>query len=195
MRCVDQRQERTMKTVFIIALVCVGSLATTWPTTAGGQGRKGPPGNKKGAEDSGAIVVNARSPASATSTAATTSKEPWVHVNVVISDDERRVIRGYVDHCNAPDARGRKGQGLPPGLAKKVARGKGLPPGWQKKCVGGQIMPVEVYEHCHPLPPELVVKLPPPPPGTITVTIGGKVVRLVKATREILDVFDVHVRL
>ena len=57
----------------------------------------------------------------------------------------------------------------------------------------GQIMPVEVYERTHPLPPELVVKLPPPPSGTITVTVGGKVVRLLQATREILDVFDVHV--
>jgi hypothetical protein len=42
----------------------------------------------------------------------------------------------------------------------------------------------------------LVVKLPAPrePLLTVTVAVGGKVVRLVKATREILDVFDVHVR-
>jgi hypothetical protein len=37
-----------------------------------------------------------------------------------------------------------------------------------------------------------VVKLPPPPAGTITVAISGKVVRLAKATREILDVFDLR---
>jgi hypothetical protein len=33
-----------------------------------------------------------------------------------------------------------------------------------------------------------------PPVGTVTVAVSGKVVRLVEATREILDVFDVHVR-
>jgi hypothetical protein len=37
--------------------------------------------------------------------------------------------------------------------------------------------------------------MPPPPEPVLTVTVAvdGKVLRLVKATREILDVFDVHV--
>ena len=52
-------------------------------------------------------------------------------------------------------------------------------------------MPDDLYGHCEPLPKELTVKLPPPPAGTILITIDGKVARLVKATREILDVFDV----
>ncbi len=81
---------------------------------------------------------------------------------------------------------------MPPGLAKKVARGGELPPGWQKKCVKGEILPVEVTKQCHPLPPEVVVKLPPPPAGTILITVDGKVVRLLEATREILDVFEVR---
>jgi len=38
----------------------------------------------------------------------------------------------------------------------------------------------------------LIVKLPPPPTGTIMVAIDGKIVRLAKATREILDVFDIR---
>ena len=112
-------------------------------------------------------------------------------VKVVISDGERKVIQGYVHDCQPVEKSGRKGKGLPPGLAKKAARGGQLPPGWQKRCTKGEVLPVEVYSHCHPLPPEVVVKLPPPPPGTILVTIDGKVVRLAKATREILDVFDV----
>ncbi len=53
-------------------------------------------------------------------------------------------------------------------------------------------MPVEVYERSHPLPPEIVVKLPPPPPGTILIAVEGKVARLVQATHEILDVFDIR---
>jgi hypothetical protein len=52
-------------------------------------------------------------------------------------------------------------------------------------------MPVKIFEQCSPLPTEIVVKLPTPPPGTILVAIDGKVVRLTRATLEILDVFDV----
>jgi hypothetical protein len=53
-------------------------------------------------------------------------------------------------------------------------------------------MPVEVYQECHSLPRELVVKLPPAPRGTILLAVDGKVVRLMQATREILDVFEVN---
>lgn len=50
----------------------------------------------------------------------------------------------------------------------------------------------EVYRACHPLPPDLTANLPPPPRGTILVAISGKIVRLLEATREVLDVFDVR---
>ncbi len=119
------------------------------------------------------------------------AKEPWI--NVSITTQERQVIREHaVVHSDSgqPGKKG-KGKSLPPGLAKKEARGGELPPGWQKKCVRGQIMPGEVYRHCQPLPQEVVAKLPPPPPGTVLVTVEGKVVRLARATLEILDVFDV----
>ena len=51
-------------------------------------------------------------------------------------------------------------------------------------------MPVEIYRRSEPLPQEVVVKLPPPPPNTILVTVDAKVFRLAKASLEILDVFD-----
>jgi hypothetical protein len=108
-----------------------------------------------------------------------------------IGNGEKEQIREYVRNCETPH-RGKKNKGLPPGLAKKVARGGDLPPGWQKKCVRGEILPEPVFKAAHPLPHELIVKLPPPPVGTITVAIDGKIVRLAKATREILDVFDVR---
>ncbi len=79
---------------------------------------------------------------------------------------------------------------LPPGLRKKVERGKELPPGWQKKIERGEVIDAQVYAHSRPLPPELRKRLPPPPPGTIVVTVEGKVVRLMEATLTILDVFD-----
>lgn len=108
------------------------------------------------------------------------------------SEDERQAVHSYCERYGRPE--GKHGRPLPPGLAKKLARGGQLPPGWREKCRPGQVMPPEVYQECRPLPRELQVTLPAPPVGTITVAVGGKVVRLMEATREILDVFDVHVR-
>ena len=126
-------------------------------------------------------------------------------MNVTITSQERQVIREYwVRHAHEDDQgedqdHGKKGKGhkdgkgksLPPGLAKKAARGEPLPPGWEKRVVRGQVISAEVYRQCQPLPVEVTTRLPAPPPGTVIVTIEGKVVRLAQATLEILDVFDV----
>ena len=171
-----------MKSIGWKVLACTLVLAWTSPLVAGEKGRgKRPNGS----------VSEPQVPSRPVQYDGGKSKEPWLDVNVAISAEERRVISEYTYECRDAAQRGHKHKRLPPGLAKKVARGGKLPPGWQKKCVRGEIMPVEVYEQCHPLPREVAVKLPPPPPGTILVTIDGKVARLVKATLEILDVFDV----
>ena len=148
---------------------------------------KDKPGSGRSAgEEKGAVkLVDKATP---TSSAA---KEPWIGVRVVISPSEREVIRNYVTERTTPAKPGKKAKGLPPGLAKKLERGGQLPPGWEKKCVVGQIMPPEVYRECEPLPRAVISRLPPPPPGTILVAIDGKVARLIKATHEILDIFDV----
>src|SRR5262245_16833984 len=126
--------------------------------------------------------------------ASSPAKEPWIDVSITAG--ERETIRQYVTSNAAEPHHKHQGKGkaksLPPGLAKKAARGEDLPPGWQKKVVKGEIMPVEVYRECQPLPQEVTVKLPTPPTGTILVTIEGKIVRLLQATREILDVFEIH---
>ncbi len=107
--------------------------------------------------------------------------------------DEMAAIRDYYRaHPEPEPAPAKKQKKLPPGLKKKVARGGALPPGWQKKVARGEVMDPVVYEHARPLPPVLVQTLPPPPPGTVIVTVEGKVVRLLEATRMILDVFDLH---
>ena len=119
--------------------------------------------------------------------------EPWVDVSITTA--ERQVIQGYVAGYAIEEKHPRKGKkpkNLPPGLQKKLDRGGSLPPGWEMKVRKGEILPVEVYEQCHPLPREVMVKLPPQPPGTVVITIGGKVARLLAATREILDVFEVE---
>jgi hypothetical protein len=106
------------------------------------------------------------------------------------SEQERQTIQVYVQKYGGQE--GKHSRKLPPGLAKKLARGGNLPPGWEKKCVPGEIMPVEVFEECRPLPRELVVQLPPPPEATITVAVDGRVVRILEATRQILDVFNIR---
>ena len=142
---------------------------------------------------SGNVAIHLAAPAAKPAVVVKTSppKQPWAGMNVTIAPSERHVIRAHVHDCIGA-SKGIKPNGLPPGLAKKIAGGRELPPGWQKKCVRGEVLPLEVHKHCQPLPHEIIVKLPPPPPGTVLLAIDGKVVRLAHATREILDVFDVH---
>jgi hypothetical protein len=125
------------------------------------------------------------------------SRPPARHVEVVFTSQEREVIERYLKSCESEEReqhgkkRGWKGRGLPPGLAKKVDQGRGLPPGWERKLEKGSIMSVEVYQQSHSLPPELTVQLPVPPVGTVTIALDGRIVRLIRATREILDVLEV----
>lgn len=83
----------------------------------------------------------------------------------------------------------KKRGGLPPGLQKKVDRGGELPPGWQKKLAAGEVLEQAVYEQAEPLPKSVFMTLPQQPQDTEIVTIEDKVVRVMKDTRRILDVF------
>ena len=95
-------------------------------------------------------------------------------------------IRAAQRKKSAPD------KALPPGLAKQAAPSAKLPPGWQKKIARGEVLPPAVYAQAQPLPEVVIRKLPPPPAGTILVTIDGKLVRLLEATHTILDVFELQ---
>jgi len=112
----------------------------------------------------------------------------------LFTPSETAEIRAYFRTAPPPPPpgppAGKPMKSLPPGLRKKVERGGELPPGWQKKVARGEVMDAQVYAHSRPFPPELVRRLPPPPRGTIVVTVEGKVVRLMEATMTILDVFD-----
>ncbi|MGH7353532.1 MAG: hypothetical protein ACRELS_03025 [Candidatus Rokuibacteriota bacterium] len=109
--------------------------------------------------------------------------EPWL--KFTITTQEQAVLKQhYVSERPA------KQKELPPGLQKKVARGGTLPPGWQKKVARGEVMTDDIHRHSVPLPKEVLIRLPPPPQGTILVKVEGKIVRLLEATKTIIDVFD-----
>lgn len=77
-----------------------------------------------------------------------------------------------------------QGDALPPGLAKQ---GK-LPPGWEKKLRPGVVLEHDIYEHAHRLPPEETVY--EEPDGVITISIGGKVARVIEETHEVIEVIS-----
>lgn len=126
-----------------------------------------------------------------TAVKASPPKKAWIGHTVSISNSERDAIRAYLQ-SRLQASKGGKFNGVPQGLAKKVAWGNTLPDGWQKNCVRGRVLAPEVHEHCQPLPYDLTAKLPPPPPGTVLLAVDGTVVRVGYPTYEILDTFDVH---
>ena len=73
---------------------------------------------------------------------------------------------------------------LPPGLQKRVESGKALPPGWQQKLEVGKPLDSEVYALGIVVE---VINLK----GQITIQVGGKLLRILEATREIVNIADI----
>ena len=71
--------------------------------------------------------------------------------------------------------------GLPPGLQKKVERGGELPPGWKKKLEEGDTLDVRVYR---------VGQVEPAGEKYEKVYVEDKVYKVIKNTREIVDILD-----
>ena len=84
--------------------------------------------------------------------------------------------------ANAKDKN--KHKQLPQGLQMKLDRGGSLPPGWQRKLVRGEILAEPVYSHS-----EIVI--PVDSEGLLTVRVEGKLIQLIEATREIIDIVDI----
>lgn len=76
-----------------------------------------------------------------------------------------------------------KNKQIPQGLQKKLDRGGSLPPGWQKKLVKGEVLDEPVYNHGE-------VVIPIDSEGMLTVRIEGKLIKLIEATREIVEIID-----
>lgn len=88
-------------------------------------------------------------------------------VGLLISGDERRIINDYFRLNPYP------AQGLPPGVAKNLARGKPLPPGIAKRY----------------LPPGLLGRLPARP-GYEWVAVGRDIALVAIATGIIVDILS-----
>ncbi|MEJ2299726.1 MAG: hypothetical protein P8X94_14770 [Woeseiaceae bacterium] len=96
-------------------------------------------------------------------------------VGVEFSDDEVRIISAwYREHGSQSERKGhgKKPRGLPPGIARNLARGKSLPPGIAR-------------QH---LPDGLISVLPPPRSGYERVVVDGRVLLVEIATQVIHDV-------
>lgn len=78
-------------------------------------------------------------------------------------------------------AKNHKENDLPPGLRKKSENGQALPPGWQKKLAKGKYLDHDVYKRC-------VKVYSSDDHGIITVHVDGRVIRLIEATREIVEI-------
>ena len=76
-----------------------------------------------------------------------------------------------------------KNKPLPQGLQRKLDRGDSLPPGWQKKLVRGEVLDEPVYNHSE-------VVIPIDSEGMLTVRVEGKLIKIIEATREIIEILD-----
>jgi hypothetical protein len=94
--------------------------------------------------------------------------------SVVFTKDEIAVINDYFARYPTDTGAGKqkKSKGLPPGIAKNLARGKPLPPGIAKQ----------------QLPQDLVRQLPPVRTGYERVVVDGRVLLVDIATQVISDV-------
>ena len=95
------------------------------------------------------------------------------------NDDSRRMLIDYyggqarAGHC-------------PPGLAKK---GNGcMPPGQAKKWRRGYALPADV--RYYPLAPEILMRLPPPPPQHRYVQVAGDILMIAVGSSMVVDAVE-----
>lgn len=102
------------------------------------------------------------------------------------SPEQQRLLREFL--LGERQHEKRKLKKLPPGLQKKVARGGALPPGWQKKLARGEVVDAQVWAQSRHLPPEVLRRLGPMPPGTEIRYLDDRVFRVARDTLEIIDI-------
>ncbi len=138
-------------------------------TTAQAKSEKAPP--KKGTPPASSPSVAAPAPSA--------PEPPWVQMEM--TPLEKEIVKQHLADIRAVQSKK---------PTKKVAPGAKLPPGWQKKIARGEVLPQTIYAQAQPLPEVVIRTLPPPPAGTMLVTLDGKVLRILEATHTIVDVFE-----
>lgn len=112
-----------------------------------------------------------------------------VSVELRFSEKEKVVLRNWQPEQRCAVAISSKP--LPKGQQKKQERTGQVSTGWQKKIARGEVLPADVFSQCrNSIPVTVIRQLPPAPAGTVLIEVDGKIVRLLQATHEILDVFD-----
>ena len=92
--------------------------------------------------------------------------------SVALSAEQAAMIRTYYRDADPKPGQGRGHGGLPPGIAKNLARGKPLPPGIAKQY----------------LPSDLARRLPAPPAGFDYVVAAGKLLLVEAATQVVREI-------
>ena len=72
---------------------------------------------------------------------------------------------------------------LPPGLEKKKERGRALPPGWVDRVKVGERLDDDIY-----ISGEVVI--PVGSNGEVTISVEGRLIRLIERTREVLELSE-----
>ncbi len=108
----------------------------------------------------------------------------------VITAEEKKIIKKYLKGVSKKKKNKVKKKTLPPGLAKKLTRGETLPPGWQMKVARGEVMDYEVYNNASHLSKELLRQLSSIPEGTVLLKVGNKIIKVIEASRKIVDLFE-----
>jgi hypothetical protein len=143
-----------MRVSLILALLVLAGCSSTGGSTHGGY------------PSSASTPTHGRAPA-----------RTAVGVEVVFTEEEVRIIRAYYESHDGDAIHGRgkghkKARGLPPGIAKNLARGKPLPPGLARSS----------------LPYDLRRQLPPAPSGYERIVVAGKILLIEVATQVVRDV-------
>jgi hypothetical protein len=163
-----QRPRRLLVLLLAAALSAPTLAQPPWAGGGGGKGhdkheQKGKADKGRGGDDVGKGKNMARKPL-----------QPGAYFN----DRNRSSVQTY--YASA----GKGGKGCPPGLAKK--NNGCMPPGQAKKQWNiGEPLPSTVV--LHPVPQQIVISLPPVPPGHKYVQVAGDILLIAVGSKMVVD--------
>jgi hypothetical protein len=186
-----------MKSTLSITIAAIASLALV-PAIAPGKGKGGGGGKGGGKGPNKPKVSQGGSKGNSGKSAAKTDKGKGASATAKIDkwDDKKRGAAKFSskdrdDLVSFWDQYKGNPNGLPPGLAKNLARGKPLPPGWQDKLRPGWRIDDEWWGRFERVPAEFLPKDIKLPVDTGMFLLGDRMVRVHEPTREVIDFLPV----